>query len=431
MSEVIWEVAVILGLIVLNGVFAMSEIAIVSARQLRLQQWADEGRRGAATALALVKKPERFLATVQIGITLIAILSGALGESTVGEALEESLAARGVAPSQAETWAVVLVVAAITFVSVVVGELLPKTAALAFRERGAVVVAPAMSLLARAAAPVVALLTLATRALTFLLRIRPASEPPVTDQDINALMQLGEREGVFLAAEQHLIGRVLQLDRYRVGALMRPRTEAAVLSLADDEATIRRKLTDGEPAYLVVAEDQTTVLGVAEAEELLRACLLAQAPDLAAVLHPVVHVPENVSALEAMQLLADRGLRSGLVVDEYGSIVGLITMNRLVQQIARDLPAQEEESRIFQRDDGSWTVDGLLPYQDLFEALGVSETPEEAGYHTVGGLAMEAIGRIPRVGDRFTWGPVEFEVVDMDGHRVDKLIVRITPPTPK
>jgi len=429
--ETVWEVGIILLLIAVNGLLAMSELAIVSSRRARLQQWAEEKRFGAAAALRLAEHPERFLATVQVGITLIAIISGAFGGATIGEMLEEALRARGVPPAQAETWGVVMVVVAVTFLSVVVGELLPKSAALAFREKAAVIVAGPMAFLARLAAPLVALLTVSTRGLVFLLRIRPSEEPPVTEQEINILMQEGTRAGVFVRTEQQLIESVLELDNHLVAALMTPRTEMPWLSRADDEETLRRKLAEGNDVYPVLDESQETAIGVLDSADLLRELAAGDRLRLPEMLRPATYVPENITALAALQLLADQHARAGLVVDEYGTHIGLVTMARLMQHIAREVPQEPHEPRLVRREDGSWLVDGLMPYQALFEQVGGNQVSVSfAGYHTIGGLAMATLGRIPRAGDRFELGPLYCEVVDMDGHRVDKLIVRITPPTP-
>lgn len=428
-AKIALEVGIILILVIVNGLLSMSELAIVSARKARLRQWAHEKRLGASAAWHLAEHPEDFLATVQIGITLVAILSGALGGATLGEILEDLFVARGMSTAQAETWAVGIIVTAITLLSVVVGELLPKYAALAFRERVAVLVAPPMLLLSRLAIPLVVLLTASTRGLAFLLRIRPSEEPPVTEQEINILMQEGERAGVFMRTEQQLIERVLELDMYRVGALMTPRTEITSLLVADDEEALRRKLAEGHEVYPVLDEAQNTIVGLVEAREVLQEWLASGKVRLPSRLQPVVYVPENVTALAALQILADAHSRMGLVMDEYGADAGLVTLNDLLQQIVRDVP-QQKETDLVRREDGSWLVDGLMPYQDLFDELQATGVPEgPTGYHTVGGLAMAVLGRIPETGDRFELGSLQFEVADMDGHRVDKLIVTPVPET--
>jgi putative hemolysin len=427
------EIVVLVLLIILNGVFAMSEIAVISSRRGRLQQWADEGNRGAQTALTLTNEPTRFLSTVQIGITLIGTLAGAFGGATLAAQLSSQLARVPALAPYRQPLSFGLVVLSITYLSLVLGELAPKRIAQFNPERIAAVMAPPMSGLARIAAPVVWLLTVSTEAVLRLVHARTADEPPVTEAEINALLTEGTQAGVFEQSEQDLIGGVFRLGDRTVGSLLTPRTEITWLNVDDPAEDNLRKITEAPFSHFPVARgslDQT--LGLTDTRDLYVRSVAGQPFDLTADLRSPLYVPETVSAFGLLERFKQTGIHLALAVDEYGSVQGLITITDLLEAIVGDMPAADEpyQPEIVQRADGSWLADGLMNVADLKEVIGVRELPGEnrGDYQTLGGLMMMQLGRIPTAGDAFQWENLRFEVVDMDERRVDKVLIAPTAP---
>jgi len=426
------EILVILLLVALNGVLAMSEIALVSARKARLQELANQGDPRARLALEMAEAPTRFLSTVQIGITLVGVLAGAFGGATLAEEIAERLrVVPGLGP-YSEVLGVGLVVLGITYLSLVLGELVPKRLALYNPERVAAAVATPMRVLAAAAAPAVHLLSLSTEMIIRAMGIRPRPEPPVTDEEIRILMEQGIQAGTFEETELDLVERVFRLRDRRVSELMTPRTEIVWLEVDDPPERIRRKIAEGMHSRFPVCRGGLDhVLGVVEVKALLPQVLAGRPMDLTTSLQEPVFVTESMSALKALELFQRSRTALVLVVDEYGSIQGLLTpsdlLEELVGEIALGDAARPESVR---REGDSWILDGRLPLTRLKDLLGWETLPdEEKGYyHTVGGFVLARLGRIPSVGDRFEWGGVRFEVVAMDRHRVAQ--VRVSPVAP-
>jgi putative hemolysin len=423
------EIAILLVLVLANGLFAMSEIALVSSRRVRLAQLADQGSRGARAALQLADHPGRFLSTIQVGITLIGIFSGAFGEATLVEDLAPVIANWPVVGAYATEIALAVVVIGITYGSLILGELVPKRLALHAPEAIASRMARPMQLLSRVMSPFVKVLTVSTEALLRLMGVRERVEATVTEAEIEGLMKAGAAAGVFEAAETQFVSRVLRLDSQLVGAVMTPRLDMVYLDadapLENNLAIIRR---EGYTRLPVCRNACTEVLGILDTQELLEPALAGRAIDLTAALRPPLYVPDTVDLIRLLELFKQHKAHLALVLDEYGEVQGLVTMTDVLEAIVGDVPDSDDEVEpdIVRREDGSLLVDGGVSLARLAEAVGHGvETPsdEQGLYNTLGGLAMTRLGRVPRVGDRFTHAHVGFEVLDMDRHRVDRLLV--------
>ncbi len=421
------QILALLLLILLGGVLAMSEIAMVSARQARLRRRAEEGHAGARRALELAASPGRFLSTVQIGITLVGILAGAFGGATLAAKLAPSLTRIDLLEPYARPLSVGLVVLLVTYLSLVLGELVPKRIGLGHAERVAAAVAPAMHALSRLAAPLVAVLSASTNAVLRLLRVPTDDGTPVTDEEIQILLQQGTEVGVFEPIEEEIVEQLFRLSDRQVASLLTPRGEIVWLDPDDGPQALLDKLErGGHSRYPVARHSLDRVLGVVLVKDLVEQQLAGRDIDLLAAMQPAVFVPDGTPALDLLERFRETQSKLALVVDEFGSLLGLVTVNDLLEAMVGELPeigdsAQPEATR---REDGSWLLDGLYPIDELESLLGLRHLGAafEGRYHTVGGLAMTALGRVPSSGDHFTTLGYRFEVVDMDGRRVDKVL---------
>ena len=427
MTAVILEAVFLLLLILTNGILSMSEMAVVAARKPRLQKMADEGHEGAAAALDLVRDPGPFLSTVQIGITLVGILVGALGGAAAGNAIAARLAGVDLIAPFAEATAVALVVVLLTYLTLVLGELVPKQVALRRPERIASTVAAPLSSLARIAAPLVALLSVSTDAVLRILRQEPSAEPTVTEEDVRIMLEQGAKLGVFEPMEEEIVGQVFRLADQRIGALVTPRTEIVWIAESDAPDVVRSKvISSGRSRFPVAQEGLDQVTGVVLAKDLLAQCLSGQALDIAAILQPALFVPESMPALTVVERFKEMRTHIALVIDEYGGVEGLVTVDDVLQALVGEIlePEASDEPAAIRRADGSWLVDGLFSLEELQQILDVSELPAAVGrYYTVGGMVMALFGRVPKAGDRVRWEGLLLEVVDMDRRRVDKVLV--------
>jgi putative hemolysin len=424
----IFELVIIMVLILANGLFAMAEIALVSARKARIQQWAGEGNARARTALDLASDPRDFLSTVQVGITLIGILAGAFGGATVATKLAAELRRVPVLEPYSGALGLGVVVLGITYLSLIIGELVPKQLALNHPERIAVAMAPLMRLLSRLAFPVVWVLSTSTDAVLRFLRIRPSADSPVTEAEIHALLQQGTQAGVLEPAEHEMVRGVFRLGNRRVEALMTPRTNIIWLDPeAPPEETRRRISESARSRFLVARENLDQVLGVVQAKDLLAHTLTDQPVDLRTTLEQPLYVPESMQALQVLERFKQSGIHTALVVDEYGGLQGLVTPTDILEAIVGDIPEAGEltEPAAVEREDGSWLVDGMMPvdeFKDLFRT-GPLPGEEEHLYQTLAGFVMLQLGHIPAPSEYFEWGGWRFEVMDMDGHRIDKMLI--------
>jgi putative hemolysin len=434
MNSLTTEILILILLILTNGLFSLAEMAVVSARKVRLQQRAEEGSKAARTALNLAAQPTRFLSTVQIGITLIGILSGALGGATIAEKLAAYFARSPALEPYSEAIGVGIVVTVITYFSLVLGELVPKRLALNNAERIAALVAPIMQFISTIARPFVSFLSASTELVVRLLGIKPASEPSVTEEEVKILIEQGRETGVFEDVEQEIVERVFRLSDRSVNSLMTHRSEMVWLDLEDPlEENIEKIITSGHTNFIVCQGDFDHVIGVLRAKDVLRQYAESGSVSIPQSLPMPPFVPEGVNALEVVARLRHDKSPVALVVDEYGTIDGMVTLTDVLEAIVGDIPALDEkgEPAATKRDDGSWLLDGMMPVDELQMLLDMDELPADSDdYDTVGGLFMAQMGRVPAVGDKFEWNDLRFEVVDMDGHRVDKVLVMpMKPPT--
>jgi putative hemolysin len=423
------EVLAALVLIALNGVFALSELAIVSSRLPRLTAMAKAGRRGAGTALVLARNPGRFLSTVQVGITLVGILAGAFSGAALGERLAGVLRQAGMGEALAEGLGYGLIVAAMTYLSVIVGELVPKHLALRDPEKIACAVAPAMTFLSRAAGPVVSLLDASTRAVFRAFGQEAAPQRTVTDEEIRTLVAEAESAGTIETAERQMIAGVLRLGDRSARGIMTPRTEVELLDMTGDEGAFRATLAATRHSVLPVVEgDPDNVIGVVQARDLVAASMAGGALNLRALVRPAPVVPDTIDALDVVRLLREAEVPVALVHDEYGHFEGLVTPADALKAIVGAFRADHEarEPPAVRRDDGSWLLAGSMPADEMAEHLGIT-LPAERDYETVAGLVIDRLGHLPETGeaaDTFGW---RFEVVDLDGRRIDKVLASRPP----
>ena len=430
------DVLLLLLLILLNAVFAMSEMAVVSSRKARLQRMADDGFPGAKSAMALNEEPSAFLSTVQVGITTIGILSGVVGEGLLASSIAEWLSQFAWIAPYAKGFSVAVVVAIITYLSVVIGELVPKRLALLAPERIASVVARPMVWLAGISRPLVLALSSSSNLLLRLLGARRTDEPPVTDDEIKVLMEQGAEAGVFHESEQAIVSNVLRLDDQRIGAIMTPRMDIHAIDLDEGEQVVRAKIAESPHSRVVVCRGGLEhILGVLKIGDLLKPALRGEALDVERALTPPLFVPETISTQQLLESFRKERVQFGLVVDEYGDLQGLVSLTDVLTSIVGDLPEPDDsaDTDMVRREDGSWLVDGSVGIERIKQVLEIDELPaeDERAFHTVGGFAMHRLGRIPTVADHFDAAGYRFEVVDMDRNRVDKMLVAKLPdPTP-
>jgi len=428
MPDVGLEILVIMGLILINGVFAMAEIAIVSARKARLQQLVDIGEERASLALRLANDPADFLSTVQIGITLVGILAGAFSGATLAEEISAWIGQVQVLRPYSEAIAIVVVVIGITYFSLILGELAPKRFALTDPEMTAMRIAPAMQRLSRAAAPLVRFLSYSTNFVLRLFGLRSMESPLVTEEEIKVLIEQATEAGIFNAAEQDMVSGVFRLGDRRIGSMMTPRTEVVWLNLEDSlEQTTSKIVNSNHTRFPIATGGLDYVQGVVESKDLLARCLRGQPLDLLSCQEAALFVPENMPALQVLEKMKGIRHQMVLVIDEYGGFQGLVTLIDILEAIVGDIPilAGMDEPGIVRREDGSWLIDGLVPVDEYMESLDIKRLPfEEAGYYqTMGGFMMTFLGHIPTAGDHFELDGLRYEVIDMDGMRVDKILI--------
>jgi putative hemolysin len=423
------ELAIIVALILLNGLLALAELAIVSSRRARLQALVDRDVVGSRRALALATNPGRFLSTVQIGITLVGVLSGAFSGATFGLRLTEWFVALGLRASVAEALGVGLVVAVITYLSLVIGELVPKQIALRDPEKIAVRVAPAMTVMALIASPIVSFLDFSGRAVLRALRYEDKPVHRVTDEEIRSLMAEAETAGVLEPDERAMIAGVMRLGDRPVRAIMTPRREVDMLDLTADPDEIRRTIVESVhsrlPAHAGTPEE---MLGIVQAKDLLDAYLRGERPDLRAQVRPAPNVPDTVDALDVLDVIKGSPVHMALVHDEYGQFEGIVTNADILEAITGAFRTDEGwvEPEAVRRDDGSWLISGSMPADEMADRLSIALPPARS-YHTAAGFVLNQLGHLPEVGESFDSHSWRFEVVDLDGRRIDKILASRIP----
>jgi len=420
------EILLLTTLIMLNGVFAMSEIALVTARRARLARLAEDGSAAAAVALVLHDDPTRFLSTVQVGITSIGILNGIVGEAVLAKPLAHWMQTLGAPLGASRLAATALVVIIITYVTIVIGELVPKRIGQLDPEGIACRLARPMQRLAVLAHPFVRLLSVSTDAVLHLLRARAASRQDVIQDEIHALLQEGSDSGAIEQPEREMVRNVLRLDDRPVESLMTPRADIVFLDTALPlDENLRRVTESGHARFPVCRGGLDDVLGILDARQLLAALLAGAPPSLTDALQPAAFMPERLSGLDLLAQFRASGIRLMLVIDEYGEINGLVTLADVLEAVAGEFtPPRQEEAWAVQREDGSWLLDGLIPIPELMDRLKLKSVPDagRGRFHTLSGLVMWLSGTLPQTGDAMVWENWRFEVVDLDGKRIDKIL---------
>ena len=426
------DIAILFGLILLNGFFAMSEIALVAARKARLQNLAQQGDGAAATALRLGEDPTRFLSAVQIGITSIGVLNGIVGEAALSPPVSMMLQQFGVEERLASPLATGLVVVSITFFSIVLGELVPKRIGQISPEAIARFVARPMLWLAILTKPFVWLLSGSTRLLLSILGVKDDNGASVTEEDIHMLLSEGSDAGVIEQQEHQMVRNVFRLDDRQIASLMVPRSDVVFL---DVDKPLEENLTQVEAhrysRFPVVRGNWEEVLGIVSTSALLNQVLRSEQPNLTQSLKPAVFVPESLTGMELLENFKDSGGQMVFVIDEYGEIQGIVTLHDMMEAITGEFkPQHQDDAWAVQRDDGSWLLDGLIPVPELKDRLGLRSVPEEdkGRYHTLSGMLMLLLGRLPQTADHCDWEGWRLEIMDMDGTRIDKVLATALDP---
>ena len=420
------DVAILLALIAINALFAMAEVALLTAKRSKLQRMVDSGDRQAAAALELGEDPNRFLSTVQIGITTIGILNGVVAESALSAPVATWLESVGVANETSGWLASTLIVVIITYLSIVFGELVPKRIGQTNPEPIARIVAKPMLTLALVARPLVRLLSGSTQLLLRAVGIRHAGAPVVTEEEIHALLEEGSDAGIIEENERQMVRNVFRLDDRQITSLMVPRGDIVSLDIEEPlNENLQRIQASEHSRFPVCKGGFDEVVGIINAKVLLAQTLRGETPDFKSDLQPAVFVPESLTGMELLEHFKSSGVQMAFVIDEYGEIQGLITLQDLIEAIAGEFkPDDHEDAWAIQRQDGSWLLDGIIPVPELKDTLGLEAVPEEdkGRYNTLSGMLMLLMGRIPSAGEAVEWDHWRFEVIDMDGKRIDKVL---------
>lgn len=428
MGNITVEIAIVLLLILINGVFAMSEIAVVSARRVRLKQRAEDGDTRALKAIELSENPNRFLSTVQVGITLIGILAGAYGGATIAGELSVVLSRYPAVEPYSDALGLAVVVTVITFLSLIVGELVPKRLALLKPESIATVIARPMHILSVIFSPVVGFLSLTTDLVLRVLRVRPNEEPVVTEEEIEVLLAQGAEAGVIEQAEHEILERLFRFGDQTIASFMTPRREVVCIEKDDLPDRIREKILEEPYSHFVVCQGGLdNPLGVVDIRAILSQCIEGKALDISRAIRQPLFVPESVPALKVLDRLRRSTEHVAMVVNEYGGIEGIVSMTDIMEAIVGEFPMPGEpfEASIMEREGGSWLVDGMLSIEEFKDHFNLRELPgeDEGHFRTVGGFVINFLGQIPKATDSFHFDDYYVEVMDMDGNRVDKVLI--------
>lgn len=435
MSSILTELLILIGLLLLNGVFAMAETALISARRTRLETLAQQGQKSAQRAMELQSDPGIFLSTVQVGITLVGIIAGAASGAGLSRELEPWIAAVPWLGQWAPTVSMIIVVSIITFLSVVVGELLPKRLAIHAPERWAAALAGPMTKLSTLASPIVRLLDFSSDALVRLFGVRPGEEPIMSEEEVRASIIQGHRAGALKSHERDMLESVLELDDLTAADLMTPKPQIVWINLADSPAENRRRMIEsGHSWFPVYQGTRDDVLGMLSVKSLWKHSDGSPTADLKPLLIPAVFVPETMPAARVIEQFRKYNRHQALVIDEFGTMQGLITLNDMMQAILGTMPDEPAPNAPGSRrlDDGSWLVDGQTEMEDAAKATGfpLPATFADDDYRTVAGFVMHVLGHVPAEGEHFDWQGYKIEVADMDRQRIDKIRVVVPHPSP-
>ena len=434
------SILIILFLIVLNGVFAMSELALVSAKRMRLEKKAAEGSRGARAALGLADEPSHFLSTVQVGITLISIFNGAFGEASLVAQLTPRFQEIPLIAPYAYQVALGLVVVCITFASIILGELVPKRIAMQYPEAMATLIAPPLRLLSKLMLPFVKILSFTTEAIVRLLGIGRHKEEAPTEEDITGMIKESTDAGVFEKTEYDIVSRALRLDDQHLKSLMTPRVDVTFIDLEDPRADNLERIAGSRYSRLPVCRgDRSHIVGFVHTRDLLAQAVRAgtlDAIDIEAATQEMLYVPETVSAMALLELFKKNNMELALIVDEYGDIQGMVTLTDVMSALVGDVTVigEEHDPDAVQREDGTWLMDGGIALDRFRDLMGTAARfpGEDAGaYHTLAGFMLYQLGYIPQPAEIVAWEEYRFEIVDMDGNRIDRLLVTHVPAPPE
>jgi putative hemolysin len=414
---------------VVNAILIMAETALLSTRKARLQNEANKGNHRAEMALRLTEHPTQFLSVTQIGITTIDMLLGALTGATIGVWIDAQLNRYPALEPYSAVIGLLVGVLPITYLSLVLGDLVPKRLAMRNPEAVSSTFAGPMTFFTRLFSPMVKFLSFSTESALRLMGVSYTEEPPVTEEEIQLLIDQGTQAGVFEEAEQDMVEGVFSLGEQRVYSLMTPRTEIVWLDIEDSIEEIRTKIAEHEVSRFPVRQDTLDViLGIVKARDLLLACLSGEAIKLKQLLKPAFYIPETTSAARALEIFKEKGTEMLLVIDEFGGLQGLLTVNDIIEEIVGEIELEEPQAT--QRQDGSWLLDGMLEVDEFKEIFNLPTLPHEDEYETLSGFVMLSLGRVPQTADQFEWHGLRFEVIDMDGRRVDKVLVTTLPQRP-
>lgn len=429
MSEFSAEFLFIAFLIAMNNILAMAEAALLAVRKARLQQRINKGDKKAGIVLKLVENPNQFLSVIQIGITLIDVLTGAITGATLAVVFARQFEKLPALAPYSKSIGLVFGVLIITYFSIILGELVPKRLALQNPESIASRFARPMLLFLKILSPLVRFLSFSTEVVLRLIGIRPSDEPPVTEEEIQVLMDQGTQAGVFDEAEQDMVAGVFRLNDRRVYSLMTPRTEILWLDVRDTAKEILKKMAEGPYSRFPVCQGSLdNVLGIVNARELLTHSLAGKAIHLKECLSPSLFIPETTFASRALESFKESNEELVLLIDEFGGITGLLTINDVIEEIVGDI--ETSEPQVTQRQDGSWLLDGMLDINEFKELFNLGALPNDDDYETLAGFVMTSLGRIPQAADQFEWEGLHFEVVGMDARRVEKVLVTTLPSLP-
>jgi len=419
------ELLIIFFFTLINGVLAMSEAAIISSRKARLTQRAEQGDKGAKIALELSQNPNRFLSTVQIGITLIGILAGAFGGATIAKDLAIGIAKIEFLQPYSDALAVVLVVLLTTYMSLIIGELVPKRIAIQNPEKIARMVAPTMKFISRIGYPLVWFLSLSTDIVLRLLGVKATDNSAVTEEEIRVMIDEGTQAGIFDELEKDMVTSIFRLDDLLAMALMTPRRDMAILDINDTREELIEKIKNSSHSrYVVIDGSPEHIIGVIRASDLLYFSLQNLPIDLQNMAQSPLFIPESTTAADVLALFRRDKQQFGFVIGEDGGIEGLVTLHDVLEAVIGDM--DDNDPDVVTREDGSFLIDGTILIEDFKDLLDIKELPEEDYYNTLAGFVTLQLGKIPLAGDKFTWDDYIFEVMDMDENRVDKVLVTLT-----
>lgn len=428
MSNTFVEILVIFILILCNGFFAMSEIALVSARKVRLEQRAEDGDKGAATALELSHSTSKLLSAVQIGISLVSMITGVFGGATLAERLTQVLENIPWLQRYAATLSMTVVVVITTYFSLVFGELIPKKLALNNPEKIASRVSGFMRFISWLTSPLIKLLSASTDLGLRIIGAKPSEEPPITEEEIKVLIDQGTQVGVFGEAEQDMVEGVFRLNDRSINAIMTPRTDINWIDIDDSKEQILEQVLESPYSRFPVSRGSLdNVIGILNAKDLLEKHINNKPFQIQDLLQKPLFVPENTNAVKVLEMEREGGVHEALVIDEYGGVLGFVTLFDVLETIIGELPTPDQQGgpEIIRREDGSFLLDGLLPIDEFKDLLEIDHLPEEekVGFQTMGGFIVNQLGSIPTTGQHFHWNGLRFEVMDMDSHRVDKILI--------